>query len=832
MNYRLIILTFSYILGAACAPSFNSWRAAAAAAFSAAGLFALNRARRAPEKIVIEKLLALLLLVFLCGFARGKAMIAEKDAGVNSRLAENAYVKLTGRAESVKYHALEGKNFFVTASLNVENYYEAGAGRNKKTSGKVLLKFHAGEDYTDREKWIGDGDLIEASGRIKRLHIFKNPYIGGSGNPLAAETLYSLEASSISVKLIERGFRPAVSLRNHARELFMKYYPPEVSGFLIAFVLGDSSGLSESVYFENGASFDFTESGMLHILVVSGGHITMMIAFAASALGAFGAPPRAKAAALFLIVTVYFLMIGFQAAATRAYLSFALFSLCRLLKRDVSAVNIFIAAFFFHSVVFSELIFSPGFWLSYISTAALIAAGGFGAGGNAGPGRWSAWLACYCKMSAAALASTFPVVSYSCGYFPANCILSNFLTLWIYECVLAMCFIFIVFSALSEWLAWAAAAAVYHSCFAAMKLNEAIGAVPLGNLAVYDLSLAETVLIYAAGATAFAFMVKNSKRLPAEKLAAAAAAAVLLLTLRSFGAGLMEGPEITFLDAGQGDCAAIRCPGGAWIFIDAGGSARSYEMVLLPFIRRRKISEIECLIITHAHADHYCNALKLYSNPKVRVKTLFYSKGWEDGDRDFRLLLAAAGENKTEIFAGDVIEAGGVSIDILWPERKGPEPGGARPATQNDARQRFVKNYSGGRPSDKGRRPKPDANASSIAAAVNICGRSFLFCGDITLTEEEKLLDRVSGRRFELIKAPHHGSRTSNGEKFLSAAAARAVFIPAGASNKFGHPHAEVVERYRHLGYTIFNSSYFGGLSLAIGRRIKIFGHDMKYSYL
>lgn len=828
MNYKLIIFIFSYMLGTVCAPWITSRRAAlfltAAAAALLAKIFTAERREetqaRAAGKTPVQispvrpsnagtagfdkNLLPLLLLVFLCALIRSRSIMAACENDINARLAQDSFVKIEGRVSSVKIGGGGDRTQYSTAVLSASKYFDAKTRSFRPAAGKLFLKIRYAKDdiVIDRSAKgeIVEGGLIQAAGRIKRVHKYKNPYLSSGYNPLKHEIQYILEAFPTGVKTIGKVSTSFFSLKNKAEDLFLKHFPPEISGFLIAFALGDPSRLSESAYFDNTPSFDFCESGMVHVLVVSGGHVTMMIAYLTALLNLLKIRPGIKSAVLFAVVSVYFSIIGFQAAATRAYLSFALFSACVFFGRDTRAINIFTAAMFLHAICFPELLFSAGFWLSYISTFAIIAAGGYKIEYGGGEIYMNAFLN-YCKITAAALISTYPLISYAGGYFPSNAIISNICTLWIYEAVLALCFIFVIFSLFSTYLAWAAAAALYHISFAALKLNESISSLPLGNLAVYKLSLCETLLLYCLAAVII-YAVSAGAEISGAAAAKTAAVIVLVIFVRSSAAGYFEGPEISFLDAGQGDCALIRTAAGKWIIIDAGGGASSYEKVILPYLRYRHISEIEYLIVTHAHSDHYCGALKLYKNGKIAIKKLFYSSGRENGDRDFKLLLAAA-HNKNMIFAGDRLSSGGVTIDILWPARN-----------------------------DRGKSTPDDANASSIAAAVNMNGRSFLFCGDITSAVEKEILDKISGYRFDFIKAPHHGSKTSNSEKFIEAAAAAGVYIPCGASNKFGHPHKEVIDRYAADGYKIFNSKNCGGIILRVGRRIKILDHNLAASYL
>jgi competence protein ComEC len=80
---------------------------------------------------------------------------------------------------------------------------------------------------------------------------------------------------------------------------------------------------------------------------------------------------------------------------------------------------------------------------------------------------------------------------------------------------------------------------------------------------------------------------------------------------------------------------------------------------------------------------------------------------------------------------------------------------------------------------------------------VRFAGRSLLFAGDIERAAEGELLEAGVDMRSDVIKVPHHGSRTSSTPPFLAAVAPAFAVFPAGAGNHFGFPHPEVLARYR-----------------------------------
>jgi competence protein ComEC len=85
---------------------------------------------------------------------------------------------------------------------------------------------------------------------------------------------------------------------------------------------------------------------------------------------------------------------------------------------------------------------------------------------------------------------------------------------------------------------------------------------------------------------------------------ASAGAGVAPLAERWAGLGTLE---IIFLDVGQCDALAIRSPGGRWILVDTGPRGRTYDAgarVVLPYLRRRGVTRIEALVLTHPDLDH------------------------------------------------------------------------------------------------------------------------------------------------------------------------------------------------------------------------------------
>jgi competence protein ComEC len=239
--------------------------------------------------------------------------------------------------------------------------------------------------------------------------------------------------------------------------------------------------------------------------------------------------------------------------------------------------------------------------------------------------------------------------------------------------------------------------------------------------------------------------------------------------------------EVTVLDVGQGDAIFIRTPAGQRILIDAGPDSSILSALAdrLHYFERR----IDLLILTHPDADHIAGAsdlLRRYEIGAVGLTGVLHDTGaYGDVLRQIRTQgipvypLTAA----TDLALGS-----DTTLDLLWP-------------TENLIGQDV-----------------PDNNTTSIVAKLTYGETSFLFTGDANLGVEAALLGSGENLAADVLKLGHHGSRTSSGEEFLRAVQPSYALISAGAENRYGHPHPEVLERLPASTTQLFTTA--GNLTL------------------
>lgn len=101
--------------------------------------------------------------------------------------------------------------------------------------------------------------------------------------------------------------------------------------------------------------------------------------------------------------------------------------------------------------------------------------------------------------------------------------------------------------------------------------------------------------------------------------------------------------------------------------------------------------------------------------------------------------------------------------------------------------------------------------------------RSFLFTGDIEQDAENALTSGKTQLNADIVKVPHHGSRTSSSEAFVDRTKAKWAVIPVGRRSRFGHPHPEVTERWKRAGIQVLRTGEKGTVRFVTdGREVKV----------
>jgi competence protein ComEC len=268
-----------------------------------------------------------------------------------------------------------------------------------------------------------------------------------------------------------------------------------------------------------------------------------------------------------------------------------------------------------------------------------------------------------------------------------------------------------------------------------------------------------------------------------------------VIVLHPFSAQSANGTlRIDFLDVGQGDSALITMPNGATLLIDGGGQPQFLsnastrrqrsigEMVVCEYLWYRGLDSVDYLLATHADADHIEGLSDVLRNFRVRGALVARTPLNDTEYQEFAQTLKQTSTAVQVVQAGDVMRFGDVEAVILWPP----------PTTTVTA---------------------PSRNNDSVVIRVRFGERTLLLTGDIEKAAEA-FLSLPELVRADVVKVPHHGSRTSSTEAFVSAVRPKIAVISVGQRSMFGHPHPEVVERWRSIGAEVFTTGRSGTITV------------------
>jgi len=256
--------------------------------------------------------------------------------------------------------------------------------------------------------------------------------------------------------------------------------------------------------------------------------------------------------------------------------------------------------------------------------------------------------------------------------------------------------------------------------------------------------------------------------------------------------------RVTYLDVGQGDAIVIELPHRSGVYvIDTGGKVNFGEpnwrtpekvfevgrSIVVPYLKGRGITSIDKLVISHADSDHMEGADEVLE--EIRVKEIHISPGSEK-EKTMEDVLSLAAEKKIPVLA--------MTEGVTWSVKQidffymAPAKGA----------------YKG--------------NDSSLVLFMTTEGPSFLFAGDLEIGGERKLLNKYRNLDWgELIlKAGHHGSHTSSSDEFIRALQPVLSIFSYGKNNRYGHPHAEVVETFEKYQVPTMSTADHGSITISV----------------
>lgn len=633
---------------------------------------------------------------------------------------------------------------------------------------KVMISWYQGrgDEGNAERRLVKPGERWKLTLRLKRPH--------GNANP---------HAFDYEVWLLERGIRatgyvranPAQRLeamvwapayvvervRYKIRQRLQAVLPVEtypLTGILVALAIGDQKSVQGDLW------TTFNRTSTTHLFSVSGSHITMVAALLAGLVGwawrrvpALALRLPAQRAALLagcLMAFAYVFLAGFGVPAQRTLYMLLAAALAVASGRILAPSRILCLALLAVLLIDPWAILAAGFWLSFGAVGALL----YVASALVGESRcWREKLRTWGVLQWTATLASLPVLLLIFQQFSLVSPLANALAIPV------ITFIVTPLALLAALIPWWPIVLVAHTILAWLMIF-------LEWCALWPVWQIPAPALWTA-------------------LVAAVGVAICLLPRGMVGRGLgilmllpvlfwpPERPpeavaQVTVLDVGQGLAAVVQTHEHTLIY-DPGplysAESDAGQRVVVPYLRALGINHVDMLMVTHRDSDHSGGMASVQS--ALEIGELRSSL---DG-------VAGRHCQSAQQWMWD-----GVLFEVLHPT---------------------AEDYSAPRKS----------NNLSCVLRVTAGGRRILLTSDIEARDEAALLERYPGNLgADVLLVPHHGSKTSSTAAFLAAVGAGDAVIPVGYRNRFGHPKADVLERYTASGSRIWRTDRDGAVRITL----------------
>lgn len=540
--------------------------------------------------------------------------------------------------------------------------------------------------------------------------------------------------------------------------------PAEDAGIMKAMLLGEKGFLNDEI------KDLYQESGIVHIIAISGLHISFLGMGLWKLLRRIRVPGPAAGFLCITLILLYGQMTGTGVSSLRAIIMFALQILAGLISRTYDLLTAVSLAGILLLIEQPLYLWHSGFLFSF---AAVLSIG--------------LLLPVLPEKGAKIIAiplGSLPIYLLFYHSFPIASLFLNMMVIPMMGVLLPLGILLLLLGFIAISLGSLAGFPVRGILFVYKLLCQAGSLLPLSDLMPGAPSMA-SVFLYLSFLIFLIFAQKHFSDLCKYLWVSCA---VLFLCVHP-----VYPLEITFLDVGQGDGIFINCQGRT-ILIDAGSSSTSSlaKYQLTPYLSWSGNDHIDLAILSHDDSDH-CNALMdLLSEGDIKIsKLLLPDIDVSCRGDNYQKLQALCQEKSIPILygaRGDQLNVGQSAIRILHP---------AKGASYEDS------------------------NASSMTILLTYQHFSALFTGDLEKEGEHDFLTYIQSEHIQISAAPitilkiaHHGSRYATSNEQLRLFSPQIGIISAGRSNRYGHPAAETLERLELADVTLYNTQTNGAVTV------------------
>ncbi|MGI6113189.1 MAG: DNA internalization-related competence protein ComEC/Rec2 [Mahellales bacterium] len=665
-----------------------------------------------------------------------------------------------------------------------------------KKSKKILVRVYVNGQQPsylpDQQPSFFPGDRVRIEADLDMPHGQRNPggfdyrrYLLGKGITMVCSITPDNMRRLRTTKSFN-AYRFLYSIKEHMYRQLDNGLKNPGAGIGKALVFGDTG------YIDSDILEGYRETGIGHMLAVSGLHVGLLVMLVHGILKYLRANKWLSFILTGIFLIMYIIITGGPASVIRASVMTMVVLFSQLAGRKVDGVTSVLFSAFFITLIWPLQLFDVGFQLSFVVTLSIILY-------YSKISQLLAFLPKYIKDAVSiSLASQIGIIPVTALYFNYISPLSPVINL-IMVPLLSLVLVLIIFMLLSGF--------IFHGIYMVLALVSST-LINLGNsitaffhniaFSIVDVPYPSPVFmvpyyisaIYGAVAI---YRPKFRKRsLPSFIKAMVVSCCVFIaISIANTNTKYME---ITLLDVGQGDSVVVSTPSGHNILIDCGpgptGGEEDQEIwdagksTVLPYLRYKGINRLDAIFISHPHDDHMGGLSSIINTIKV---DRLYMPPVDYQDSMVTAIIEEARENNvpmTYITDDHSIKIGD------WISIKAVHPPDTLKASSTDT-----------------------ANDSSLVLLVTYKRFKMLLAGDIGKLGEQSVLASGNDINADILKVPHHGSKTSSSPEFIDRINPIYALISVG-NNNYGHPSDEVMERYRDNGTEVITTKEAGAITI------------------
>ena len=412
------------------------------------------------------------------------------------------------------------------------------------------------------------------------------------------------------------------NFRKKCASLFDSVFPDEEQGVLKAYIMGDKSGIAPEI------SEMFSDSGLSHVLAVSGMHVAVFLASVIALLKFLKISKRKQLFICAGAVIVFVVFTGASVATVRAGFVCLIAIIAQLTFKRSDAMTALAEAAAILCLINPSVIFDASFMLSFSAAfGILLFAGGLSNTFSCvyakirSASKMRTFVKAVCDITAVGVSANIfiiPILIYLFKEFSAMSVIATIVINPILVPMLVSGLLFVAVGLVSQTVAMPFAGFTYLCAKYMIKVAEFFASFPFSKI-VFGGITPFFLMIYTVAVLVVYFSVVRRNKIG--YFVSLYSVTMLCVALLLFSISAYNVAEVSFINVGRGDCSLIKAPGNCDILIDAGGKKNNNsiaENVVKPYLVQNGVYDIEYAIASHGHEDHVNGIIGLLDVMKIK----------------------------------------------------------------------------------------------------------------------------------------------------------------------------------------------------------------------